>query len=598
MPTATVPNAGTYDLLVDVGFLVDGFTLDDPIKGLLDGTEYVLDGSTTFASVTEGVTNVNVRRGRKDPDDAFNAGSMTFVLNDTFADGVFNPFDDDPSNPYYDQALGVPGLAPGRAVQLIRYMPGLLQPNLVTNPSFEVNLTGWESTSANYPVTRITTQSFAGIASMQVAHNVTTAMSTTTGARIDNTSVFRIPVTPGVTYVASGYVKQLSGTRPIQMRARTFTTATTTTVAQSVISNTSSSGSWTKVTASITPTGTQVWMDVIFQTTGTGSIGDAFAVDAVTVNEFSTTAPEPLFTGFIATYDYQFTLGGLDTVTVFCVDNMYRLNVTFMEEHNPTAELTGARINAILDRSEVDYPGGSARNISTGTVELGGTGTYKITQGTNVKAYFDQITATAERGRIFVDREGVLVSQDRIGITIASPVVTFSDQGTGVPYNDLSIDFKADQIANYVAVTRPSGATQIAQDAPSQSKYFIKSISITDSLVSTNGAALDLANYLLEPEPEPRFTGCRTWFGSLTSGQRDDVAVLEIGDIVTIEKDILIGGVPTLRGESLAIEGIEHRIGFADGHIVQVYTSPTVLAFELLLDDPVYGRIDENNVLG
>ena len=429
MAAVTIPNAGTYDLLVDVGFLIDGFTLDD---SLLDGPD-VLDGSTSFASVAEGTLSVNVRRGRQDTDDQFPVGTMTFVLNDTLADGVFNPFDDSTSNPYYDQALGVPGLAPGRAVKLIRY---------------------------------------------------------------DNTN-----------------------------------------------------------------------------------------------------NPELLFTGIVINYEYQFELGGTDTVTVFCGDNLYKLGNTFIDGHNPTKEFTGARINAILDRAEVDYPTGAARDIATGTVELGGSSQYAIAQGTNVNAYFQQITATAERGRIFVDREGVLVSQDRIGSTLSNPAVTFSDQGTDVPYNDLSIDFKADEIINLVEVTTRGGGSGSASDAPSQAEYFVKSLYINDSLLHDASAAGDLADYLLEPEPEPRFTNVQCWFGSLTAAQRDDVAILEIGDTVLIEKDILIGGTPTLRGQESAIEGIEHRIQFDRGHTVRVSTSPTTIVYELILDDANNGILD-TNVLG
>jgi hypothetical protein len=433
MAAVTIPNAGTYDLLVDVGYLIDAFVLDDPIKGELDNTVYVLDGSTSFASVADGVIDLSVKRGRHDPDDQFTVGTMTFTLNDTLADGVFNPFDDDPNNPYYDQALGVPGLAPGRAVELIRY---------------------------------------------------------------DNSN-----------------------------------------------------------------------------------------------------NPETLFSGFVVNYEYQFRLGGLDTVTVFCADNMYRLASTGIEAQNPNKEFTGDRINWVLDLPEVDYPTGAARDIATGTVELGGSGQYSINQGTNVKSYFDQITYSAERGRIFVDREGVLVSQNRIGSTLSGPIVTFSDQGTNVPYNDLAIDFKADQIINLVEVQTRGSHVGSASDAGSQATYFIKALFINDSLLETNTAAQDLADYLLEPEPTPRFTAVQSWFGSLTASQRDDVAVLDIGDTVLIEKDILIGGVPTLRGEELAIEGVEHRIGTGTGHTVKVYTSPTTIVTLLILDDTNNGILD-TNVLG
>jgi hypothetical protein len=434
MAAVTIPNAGKYDLLVDVGFLIDGFTLDDPVKGVLNSSSYVLDGSTSFASVAEGTLNVSVKRGRQDEDDSFNNGTMIFTLNDTLADGVFNPFDDDPNNPYYDQALGVPGLAPGRAVKLIRY---------------------------------------------------------------DNTDT-----------------------------------------------------------------------------------------------------PELLFSGFIVNYDYQFLLGGLDTVTVFCVDNMYRLAQTFITQHNPSKEFTGARINAILDRTGVNYPSGAARNIDAGTVELGGGSQYQIAEGTNVKAYFDNITYSAERGRIFVDREGVLVSQDRIGLVFGPPAADFRDDGTGIKYRDLDISFQAEDIVNRVAITPLGGTQQLVNDTASQTEFFIKSLYIAESLLHDNTAALDLANYLLQGEAAPKFQSIGTWFGSLTTSQRDTVAILDIGSYISVEKDILIGGIPTPLNQDLTIEGIEHRIDFAAGHSVRAYTANATVVYDLLLDDPIYGTLDSTNVLG
>jgi hypothetical protein len=435
MAAVTIPNAGTYDLLVDVGFLVDGFTLDDPVKGLLDSTQYVLDGSTSYASVASGTTSVYVKRGREDEGDAITNGTMTFVLNDTLADGVFNPFDDSTSNPYYDQAAGVPGLAPGRAVKLVRY---------------------------------------------------------------NNSNV-----------------------------------------------------------------------------------------------------AENLFTGFVVNYDYQFTLGGLDTVTVFCVDNMYRLAQTFISAHTPAKEFTGTRINAILDRTGVNYPtGATARNIATGTVELGGSSQYAIAEGTNVKAYFDFITYSAERGRIFIDRDGVLVSQNRIGAVAGAPDLYFKDDGTGAKYNDLEISFQAEDIINRVAITPAGGTQQLANDTASQTEFFIKSLYIDGSLLHDNGDALTLANYLLEPTAEPRFTSVSTFYGTLTTSQRDTAAILDIGDYIAIQKSILVGGIPTNMAQDLTIEGVEHRIDFARGHTSRYFTAVADVIYDLLLDDPVYGTLDSFNVLG
>ena len=140
---------------------------------------------------------------------------------------------------------------------------------------------------------------------------------------------------------------------------------------------------------------------------------------------------------------------------------------------------------------------------------------------------------------------------------------------------------------------------QVAEDLPSQAKYFIKSVNLPNTLLHDSTAALDLADYLLEPEPEPRFTDVEASFaGIVLAADRDTVAVIDIGDTIEIEKHILVGGVPTLRTETLSVEGVEHAINLLNGHTARFYTAPTVIAFELLLNDPVYGRMDENNVLG
>ena len=431
MPTATVPNGGTYDLEVDTGFRPDAFTLDSTQRGVLDSTGYVLDGTTDFASITNFVVNVNVNRGRKDPDDQFGAGTMSFTLNDTGADGVFSPYDT--GSPYYDDTIGYPGLAPGRQVRLSRY--------------------------------------------------------------------------------DSSNVKQT------------------------------------------------------------------------------------LFVGRIVNYNYNFQLGGLDTVTVFCADQTLWLASTFITGHNPTKELTGARVSAILDRAEVNYPTGAARNISAGTVELGGGGQYAIPDGTNVKAYFDEITYTAERGRIFIDREGVLVSQDRIGNTLSAPVVTFCDtpgHTTHAKYNKLGITFKVEDIVNRVAVTPLGGTQQLAQDVASQAEFLPKGLYIDASLLHNNADALVLADYLLYPEAEPRFDGLETWFGSLSAALRDTCSTLDIGDTVVIEKTVIVNGAPSLRTDELSIEGVQHTIAFDRGHTMRISTTPTTIVYALILDDAVFGILDQN----
>jgi hypothetical protein len=85
--------------------------------GLLNNTQFVLDGTTNFASIMDGCNNVMIKRGRQDIGDQFSAGTMSFTMLDTT--GVFNPFNE--QSPYWDSTTQQPGLAPMRQVRFARY---------------------------------------------------------------------------------------------------------------------------------------------------------------------------------------------------------------------------------------------------------------------------------------------------------------------------------------------------------------------------------------------------------------------------------------------------------------------------------------------
>ena len=300
-----------------------------------------------------------------------------------------------------------------------------------------------------------------------------------------------------------------------------------------------------------------------------------------------------LFAGQIVNYDYSYELGGNDLVTVYCADDFYLLAQTAMAEFNVSEELSSARLSAVLDLPEVAYPA-ATRNINTGTQTLGGAAAYTVAEGTNVKAYIDQIQA-AEQGRVFMARNGILNFDPRIGNTISGSVADFHDDGTNIPYNNLSIAYNADQIVNRASVQH-LGATvpEVADDLASQAKYLIQTVSITDSLLHNDAAAAELATYLLVGEPVPLFTGVQTDFLMLTTPQREALALVDIGDTITITNTIAGGAV----AQELSVEGIEHRVDFVTGHRVTYYTASTVIVYELILDNPTYGTLDTSNVLG
>jgi hypothetical protein len=117
--------------------------------------------------------------------------------------------------------------------------------------------------------------------------------------------------------------------------------------------------------------------------------------------------------------------------------------------------------------------------------------------------------------------------------------------------------------------------------------------------LETSGSQLSAAaTYLLNGEPEARYTDVATKFAMLTTAQRDTVAIIDIGDTITIEKTFQTGTGTTSLGQELSIEGIEHFIDFNTGHRINLYTAATTIIYELILDDPTYGVLDAENVLG
>jgi len=434
MPGTYVVQSGNFSLEVDTGYDWGSFTLDDATRGVLDNTEFTLGPGTSYADVTDGAVSVRSMRGRQDIGDQFTYGTMTFVLNDSLAGGIFSPYDT--SSPYYDPATNLPGLAPLRKVRFSRYD--------------------------------------------------------------------------------------------------------------------------------------------------------------------SSNNKEYLFIGYIVNYDYEFGAPGEQSfITVMCADYFYILAQTRMNAWSPSEELTGARYNNVLDLTEVAYPTGATyRDISTGTVTLGGSAAYDVAQGTSVATYANDINL-AEQGRVFISRDGVFTTQNRLGNTLSGSVADFHDDGTAIPFNNVDISFQADQVKNYAAVTH-AGATsaEIAEDAASRATYLTQSIFIDNSLVHNDAAALALAQYLIVGEPEPRFNYVGSHFAMMTNAQRDTCAIIDIGDTITVQKSIQTGATSYQLAQELSVEGIEWNVDLQRGFQFSLFTAPTVIVYELILDDLTYGTLDAENVLG
>jgi hypothetical protein len=221
-----------------------------------------------------------------------------------------------------------------------------------------------------------------------------------------------------------------------------------------------------------------------------------------------------------------------------------------------------------------------------------------VPAGTNALQYLTQINETAEFGRLFMSREGHADIPKPYRYNVSAPVAEFHDDGTNFPYDGVGISFEADAVVNRAVVTGLDGKTATATDAGSIATYFIQTTSITNSLLHEQTSIDDAADYLLNPEPEPRYTSVATKFLMLTTAQKDTLATVDIGDTISVEKTFASGTGTTQLAQELSVEGIEHYLDFSTGHRVLYSTSPTTIVYELILDDAIYGVLDALNVLG
>jgi hypothetical protein len=299
-----------------------------------------------------------------------------------------------------------------------------------------------------------------------------------------------------------------------------------------------------------------------------------------------------LFTGRIMDIDIEYDFD-LSTCTIIATDDFTLLaNAYTGADITPSAELSGSRVSAILDLPEVNYPS-TTRSIDTGISTLGA---YQISSNTNAAGYLQRV-AEAEQGLFFVRADGVLRFSDRVTSAFASPVATFSDTGTNIPYQRLATIYGQEFLYNRVQTTTEVGTTQTADDTASQTEFGVSTLALTDLLLSSDTAAQTLANKLLSlyKQPEYRFDDLQVLASALSDADRTLVMGLEMGSVITVTRTFPTG-TPASVSDDYAIERITHQIR-PDRHIVTFGLYVADLVEPFTLNDPVLGVLDDNNAV-
>jgi hypothetical protein len=302
---------------------------------------------------------------------------------------------------------------------------------------------------------------------------------------------------------------------------------------------------------------------------------------------------QPVFLGFIDDFDIQYEPGKQSVVRIDVSDALSVLANSGLEEFTPESELSGARINAVLDRPEVAWPE-ELREIDPGnSVMLD----VDVQEGTGTLEYL-QLVSSSEFGDIFIGKAGRIIFRERNAVPNV-PDLTFSDEladASEIQFADVNIVFGSENLYNRISLENadlfPEEA--FAEDADSQAIFGPRTFQQSGLLVQEPEQLQFLADFLLArfKEPQYRFEAVTVVLDTLTTENQDRVLDLEIGDIVNVRFEP--SDIPPAIEQLVKIIGINHDWNPASKNITFALERLDFAIF--ILDNEVLGVLDQDRL--
>jgi hypothetical protein len=299
----------------------------------------------------------------------------------------------------------------------------------------------------------------------------------------------------------------------------------------------------------------------------------------------------PIYSGFVEDWDLDYQNANQGRMFARCVDAFGTLANQQLNAFTPSAQTSGLRVDAVLDRPEIAYQG--ARSIGTGSSTLGA---YAVSQDTNALNYLQQVN-TSEQGYLFTAADGTLTFKGRSSVLNPVSGASFTTNGTGISYMSLLNQYGSELIYNYIVTQSPAGAAQTSSDSTSISLYQSQNYNLLNLLNSTTTEVAGLGAYILGKYRNPvlRFTGLSCELAALTAAQWAIIFAIDLTSIVTVQKDYSTG-TPTSESQTLITSGIEHRI-VPGSHIVSYTFESTDQNNYFVLNDAIFGTLSTTNLL-
>lgn len=296
-----------------------------------------------------------------------------------------------------------------------------------------------------------------------------------------------------------------------------------------------------------------------------------------------------VFTGVVADWDLNYSLDGDHVASVKVSDGFTFLAQENLTAHTATAQTTGERIEAVLDRSEIAWPSGK-RDISTGEATLQAD-LVAENNPVNVLSYLQRVEL-AEPGALFMSNDGLVTFRERTDLQQATNVV-FSDTGADIPFTEIEVAYGIEEMKNRVTIQRLNGGTAVASSSDSIGRYGAIDFEITDSLLADDTQTQRLADFLVNlfGEPQVRVDAITVDLNALSVTQVNTLLGLELADVVEVK--YTPSGIGDQIRQVVAIDSISHDID-AFNHIVRFDLSQTRVGFTL--DSALFGVLGVNKL--
>lgn len=292
------------------------------------------------------------------------------------------------------------------------------------------------------------------------------------------------------------------------------------------------------------------------------------------------------YQGVIDDWNFTYAPKERSKAEIVATDDFTYLARQLLTPGTATPQGTGDRVSAVLDMESVAWPA-DRRNIDTGSSSLGA----DLFDG-NALEYLQKVE-TSEQGQLFISKDGDLTFR---GSSDAAPksagLVTFADDGTGIPYTEVLVNYGTELLVNTVNTSSAAG-TAIAKNERSRTSYGVVEEDI-ETLLADLGQVRDLADFTVQKygDPEYRFNGVSMNLDTMSAPNRASVLGLEIGDVVLVKfTPNSVGNAIEQYGQIIAID---HDIE-QSRHDMQIGLASLDFT-SLVLDDALFGTMDNNSL--